>query len=54
MVLALHCFVRISEQTATFALNSINPLNADLNPIRHLLTLVGARHIVHVNRVRVN
>ena len=31
----------------------INPLNAELNPIRHLLALVGARHIVHVSRVRV-
>jgi hypothetical protein len=30
-----------------------NPLNAELNPIRHLLALVGARHIVHVSRVRV-
>ena len=33
---------------------SINPLNAELNPIRHLLALVGARHIVHVSRIRVN
>ena len=32
----------------------VNPLNAELNPIRHLLTLVGARHIVHVSRIRVN
>ena len=32
----------------------INPLNAELNPIRHLLALVGARHIVHVSRVSVN
>ena len=32
----------------------INPLNAELNPIRHLLALVGARHIVHVSRGRVN
>ena len=24
-----------------------------LNPIRHLLALVGARHIVHVSRIRV-
>ena len=32
---------------------SINPLNAELNPICHLLALVGAHHIVHVNRVRV-
>ena len=31
-----------------------NPLNAELNPIRHLLALVGARHIVHVSRTRVN
>ena len=32
---------------------SLNPLNAALNPIRHLLTLVGGRHIVHVSRIRV-
>ena len=31
-----------------------NPLNAELNPIRHLLALVGARHIVHISRVRAN
>jgi hypothetical protein len=31
----------------------INPLNAELNPIRHLLALVGAHHILHVSRVRV-
>ena len=31
----------------------VSPLNAELNPIRHLLALVGARHIVHVSRVRV-
>ena len=31
-----------------------NPLNAELNPTRHLLALVGARHIVHVSRVRGN
>ena len=33
--------------------NLINPLNADLNPIRHMLALVGAHHIVHVSRRRV-
>jgi hypothetical protein len=32
---------------------SFNPLNAELNPIRHLLALVGAHHIVHVSRIRV-
>jgi hypothetical protein len=31
-----------------------NPLNAELNPIRDLLALVGARHIVHVSRIRAN
>ena len=29
-----------------------NPLNAELIPIRHLLALVGAHHILHVNRAR--
>ena len=33
---------------------SINRLNAELNPIRHLLALVEARHIVHVSRIMVN
>ena len=32
----------------------INHLNAELNPIRHLLALVGPRHIVHVSGIRVN
>jgi hypothetical protein len=31
----------------------INPLNAELNPTRHLLALVGARHFVRVSRIRV-
>jgi len=31
----------------------INPLNAELNPISHLLALLGAHHILHVSRVRV-
>ena len=31
-----------------------NPLNAESNPICHLPALVGAQHIVHVSRVRVN
>ena len=32
----------------------VNPLNGELNPIRHLPVLVGGRHIVHVSRIRVN
>ena len=31
-----------------------NPLNAELNPVRHLLTLLGAHHILHVSRIRVS
>jgi hypothetical protein len=30
----------------------INPLNTDLNPICHLLALLGAHHILHVSRIR--
>ena len=33
--------------------NCINPLNAELNPICHLLALLGAHHILHVSRVKV-
>jgi hypothetical protein len=32
----------------------INPLNAELNPICHLLALSGAHPILHVSRIRVN
>ena len=32
---------------------TINPLNAELNPICHLLALVGAHHILLVSRIRV-
>ena len=32
----------------------VNPLNTDLNPICHLLALLGAHHILHVSRIRVN
>ena len=30
-----------------------NPLNTQLNPICHLLTLLGAHHILHVSSIRV-
>jgi hypothetical protein len=32
----------------------VNPLNAELNTIRHLLALPGAHHFVDVSRIRVN
>ena len=31
----------------------INPLNAELNSICHLLALLGAHHILHVSGLRV-
>jgi len=33
---------------------ALNPLNAELNPICHLLALLGTHHILHVSMVRVN
>jgi hypothetical protein len=32
----------------------INPLNAELNPICHLLAVLGAHPILHVSRIRIN
>jgi hypothetical protein len=29
-----------------------NPLNTELNPICHLLVLLGAQHILHISRIR--
>ena len=34
--------------------HSLNPLNAELNPICHLLALLGGATIVVVSRLRVN
>jgi hypothetical protein len=39
--------------TATSS-RSINPLNAELNRTCQLLVLLGAHHILHVSRIRVN
>jgi len=36
------------------SLTCLNPLNSELNPICHLLALLGAHHIFHVSRIRVN
>ena len=33
---------------------NINPINAELKLICHLLALLGAHHIFHVSRLRVN
>jgi len=41
----------MSDRTTT--LQALNPLNAKLNPICHLLALLEAHHIIHVSRIRV-
>jgi len=33
--------------------NPVNPLNAELNPICHLLALLGVHHFLHISRIRV-
>ena len=35
-------------------IRSLNPLNAELYPICHFLALLGAHHILHISRIRVN
>jgi len=41
---------RVVEKLET----QFNPLHAELNPICHLLALLGAHHIFHVSGLRVN
>jgi len=41
------------DEDITRAWDSINPLNAKLNPICHWLALLRAHHILHVSRIRV-
>jgi hypothetical protein len=36
-----------------FFLFYLNPLNAELNPICHLLALLGAHAILHISRIRI-
>ena len=40
-----HCLQKCTQ--------TINPLNAELNPICYLLALLGAHHFLHVSRIRV-
>jgi len=47
-VIACDVETSIMKKKVTF-----NPLNAALNPICHLLALLGAHHILHVSRIRV-
>jgi len=51
------CFQYISPSNAfpffLFTLKVLNTLNAELNPICHLLALLEAHHILHVSSIRV-
>jgi hypothetical protein len=44
-------FIRFSFNLSDLV---FNPVNAELNPICHLLALAGAHHFVDVSRIRVN
>ena len=43
-----------SDATSNPPATYFNPLNAELNPICHLLALLGVHHFLHVSRIRVN
>jgi hypothetical protein len=44
---------QISEKFPPLKNPQVNPLNAELNPICHLLALLGVHHFLHVSRIRV-
>jgi hypothetical protein len=46
-------WVQLHPTLLTLAYCEINPLNAKLNLICHLLALLGAHHIIHVSRIKV-
>jgi len=50
----ISCVLRTSLITSYSWNWVINPLNAKLNPVCHPLALLGAHHILHVSRLRVN
>ena len=43
----------VHTPTSHFLNIHLNPLNADLNPVCHLLALLGAHHILHVSNISV-
>ena len=47
------CFIAGSREYLGLHIVDINPLNAELNPICHLLALLRAHHILLISRVRV-
>jgi len=53
-MLKSHDAVHTLGSQCVYTSEILNPLNAELNPTCHfLLSLLGAHHILHVNRIRV-
>jgi len=44
---------RLYTALKNFQIPPFDPLNAELNPICHLVALLGAHHILHISRIRV-
>ena len=42
------------EGDGSYWVPDLNPFKTELNPICHLLALLGTHHILHVSRVRAN
>ena len=47
-------YIHLQSSKYFKCINGINPLNSELNPICHLLALLGAHPILHISRIRVN
>jgi hypothetical protein len=41
------------RELTLYGYTRINPLNAELNPVCHLLALLESHHILHISRIRV-
>jgi len=48
-----NCFTLAMTNKLVVIINSLNPLNAEINPTCHLLALLGPHHILHISRKRV-
>jgi len=48
------CNIYCLSMVTTVVRTRLNPLNAELNSICHLLALLGVHHFLHVSRIRVN
>jgi len=45
--------IEAQQASVCYIYKNINPLNAEFNPICHLLAILGAHHILHVSKVRI-